>query len=272
MSSTKIDVCKYRGMRLTTGEEPRRFHANLPGVTVDVRLALSDWLLLATIVLVIPAYSYFNRRRLEEEGVKDRRSIYVRSMIVLWLLATITVYAWWRQGRALVALGFFLEPGAVATTAGAACLMALGAIMMRIRTTARLSPAKAAVLRDGIGGSAPILPRTKRELVWFCGLSISAGICEEVLYRGYFFAVAAPFVTVWGALAASSIAFGLAHIYQGIRGILLTAAVGLFLGGFYLATGSIVWPIVLHILIDLNGGAVGYLLYRDAPSDAVIRR
>ena len=29
------------------------------------------------------------------------------------------------------------------------------------------------------------LPRTKKDSVWFIVLSISAGICEELLFRGY---------------------------------------------------------------------------------------
>ena len=36
------------------------------------------------------------------------------------------------------------------------------------------------------------LPRTRGELAWFAGVALTAGICEELLYRGYFFAVAAP--------------------------------------------------------------------------------
>lgn len=83
-----------------------------------------------------------------------------------------------------------------------------------------------------------------------------------MLYRGFLFAVAAPFVTIYGAAVVSAIVFGLGHTYQGVRGIALTAAVGLFLGAFYFLTGSIVFPMILHVLIDINGGVSGYLLLR----------
>jgi membrane protease YdiL (CAAX protease family) len=225
-------------------------------------LALSDWLLLATIVLVVPVYSYFNRRRLETIADAHRRSLYLRSMAALWMLALVTLYAWWRHDRPFDALGFQLLPGIVTTSAEIVCVMAAIAIVLRLRTMAAWSPEKRAALRGRIGSVALVVPRTKGELALFLGLALTAGICEELLYRGFFFAVAAPFVTVYGAVAASAIVFGLGHAYQGVRRMALVAAVGLFLGAFYFLTGSIVFPMILHVLIDINGGVSGYLLLR----------
>jgi membrane protease YdiL (CAAX protease family) len=225
-------------------------------------LALSDWLLLATIVLVVPVYSYFSRRRLETIADAHRRSLYLRSMAALWMLALVTLYAWWRHDRPFDALGFQLLPGIVTTSAEIVCVMAAIAIVLRLRTLAAWSPEKRAALRGRIGGAALVVPRTKGELALFLGLALTAGICEELLYRGFLFAVAAPFVTVYGAVAASAIVFGLGHAYQGVRRMALVAAVGLFLGAFYFLTGSIVFPMVLHVLIDINGGVSGYLLLR----------
>ncbi len=225
-------------------------------------LALSDWILLATIVLVVPLYSYFNRRRLETIAGAHRRSLYVRSMAVLWMLALVTLYAWWRHGRPFDALGFQLLPGIVTTSAEIVCVMAAIAIVVRLQKMATWSPEKKAALRGRIGAVAVVVPRTKGELALFLGVALTAGICEELLYRGFLFAVAAPFVSIYGAAVVSAIVFGLGHTYQGVRGIALTAAVGLFLGAFYFLTGSIVFPMILHVLIDINGGVSGYLLLR----------
>jgi membrane protease YdiL (CAAX protease family) len=35
------------------------------------------------------------------------------------------------------------------------------------------------------------------------------------------------------------------------------------LGLVYIGTGSLVWPMILHALIDVQGGSVGYTLLRD---------
>jgi len=225
-------------------------------------LAPSDWLLLATIVLVVPLYSYLNRRRLETVAEANRRSLYLRSMAAQWLLALVTLYAWWRHGRPFDALGFTLEPGIVTTSAEIVCVMATIAVVMRLRTMASWPPEKGTALRERIGGTAIVLPRTKPELAWFFGVALTAGICEELLYRGFFFAVAAPYLTIYGAAVASAIVFALGHAYQGWRKMALVAVVGLFLGAFYFLTGSIVFPMFLHVLIDVNGGVSGYFLLR----------
>ena len=232
-------------------------------------LALSDWLLLAVVVLVVPVYSYLRRRGFEAAAVKDRRALYARSIATLWLLASVTVFAWWQHDRPLDALGFALHPGTVTTAAAVVCAMAFGSILVRLRRLASWAPEKSAAIRESLGRVALVVPRTKTELFWFFGVALSAGICEEVLYRGFFFAVASPFVTVYGAIAASAAIFGLGHAYQGLRGVLLTAAAGLFLGAFYFLSGSIVWPMILHVLIDVNGGVSGYLLFRERPAPAL---
>jgi len=225
-------------------------------------LALSDWLLLAILVIVLPAYSYARRRWLSQAAARNRRVVYLRTMAMLWLLAFACMFAWWKLGRPFDALGFALPQGSVTTAAGWVCAMIAGAIALRARTLYRWTAEQCAAMRERIGGTETVLPHDAAELRWFLGVALTAGICEELLYRGYVFAVSAPFIGIYGAIAASAAIFGLGHAYQGWRGVALTAAIGLFLGAFYFLTGSLLWPILLHVLIDVNGGITGYLLYR----------
>ena len=53
-------------------------------------------------------------------------------------------------------------------------------------------------------------------------------------------------------LLLAALLFGLAHSYQGISGMLLTALAGALFCGLYVATGSLLLPILLHILIDVR--------------------
>ena len=46
--------------------------------------------------------------------------------------------------------------------------------------------------------------------------------------------------------------FGLAHWYQGRLGMLATGVLGAVLTQLYLTTGSLLLPMVLHVLIDLR--------------------
>jgi membrane protease YdiL (CAAX protease family) len=100
-----------------------------------------------------------------------------------------------------------------------------------------------------------LLPRTRRERHLFTVVGVTAGICEEWLYRGFFLAVVSalagrPPAPVLVLVAAA--AFGLAHAYQGPAGILTTAVLGGVLAALYLATGSLLLPVLLHAAIDLR--------------------
>jgi membrane protease YdiL (CAAX protease family) len=100
-----------------------------------------------------------------------------------------------------------------------------------------------------------LLPRTARERRLFTVVGITAGVCEEWLYRGFFLAVVAA---VAGGLptgvlvVVAAMAFGLAHAYQGVVGVVTTGLLGGILAAVYLQTGSLLLPVLLHALIDLR--------------------
>lgn len=111
------------------------------------------------------------------------------------------------------------------------------------------------------------LPVTRTEYRWFCGpLSISAGVCEELLFRGYLINLLDVWTPLWFAVLISSAIFGSLHIYQGISGVISTAITGLVLALLYLATDSILVPILFHIMMDIYSGKQAYLVLRPQPS------
>ena len=102
---------------------------------------------------------------------------------------------------------------------------------------------------------AALLPRSPAERRWFAALAITAGVCEEVLYRGFGLAAlrwAVPDITTPALVIITGAAFGFAHLYQGPPGVVLTGLLGAYLGWIAVATGSLVPVIVLHALLDLR--------------------
>jgi membrane protease YdiL (CAAX protease family) len=100
-----------------------------------------------------------------------------------------------------------------------------------------------------------LLPRTAGERRLFTVVGLTAGICEEWLYRGFFLAVVAAVagdLPSWVLVAIAAVAFGLAHAYQGRAGILLTGVLGGVMAALYLSTGSLLLPVLLHAAIDLR--------------------
>jgi len=100
--------------------------------------------------------------------------------------------------------------------------------------------------------------------MWFVGVAFTAGICEEILYRGYL-----PWF-VWGftgnmtlAFALATLAFALGHAYQGRGGVIVTGVLGAFLSAVVVLTRSLVPGQVLHVVVDLvNGIALGATMAR----------
>ncbi|MBE1160872.1 CPBP family intramembrane glutamic endopeptidase [Dyella acidiphila] len=119
-----------------------------------------------------------------------------------------------------------------------------------------------------------LLPVAREERMWWIWLSITAGIGEELLYRGFMLHFLRGDLAggpAWGLTLAwllSSCAFGAAHVYQGVRGVTETTIAGLTFGLLALLTGNLVLPIVLHSLIDLRI-LLTYHPMQDAPDEAV---
>lgn len=78
-----------------------------------------------------------------------------------------------------------------------------------------------------------LLPQTPLEMGLWMLLSITAGICEEAVYRGYLQRqLGALTRNVWAGIALSAAAFGGDHLYQGVRRAAVIAVSGVLFGCF----------------------------------------
>ena len=111
-----------------------------------------------------------------------------------------------------------------------------------------------------------MLPHDERELRWFGAVAVTAGICEELLYRGFMIWYLQHWLPLVLAVALAAIIFGFGHFYQGTRGMILTAVVGAFLAATYLVSGSLFAPMAIHALMDLYSGHTTYRAYRQTPA------
>lgn len=133
--------------------------------------------------------------------------------------------------------------------------VAVGALaVVALRLDRRRRPGRSlldALLRP----MASLLPTSTRERWGFAAVAVTAGVTEELLYRGWlvwFLALAAPVGAYSGALVVSSVAFGLGHAYQGVVPALLAGLAGLGLALLAYSTGSLLLPVLLHVLVDLR--------------------
>ena len=102
-----------------------------------------------------------------------------------------------------------------------------------------------------------IMPATRRERVMFALLAATAGVSEELVFRGFLPAFVMPWSASYlvGALPVA-VVFGFLHAYQGRHGVVRTAVVGAVLAVGVAWTGSL-WPsIFAHTALDLLFGLV----------------
>lgn len=130
-----------------------------------------------------------------------------------------------------------------------AIVIGVGALTALLVLQARRKKTKAPI----IGDVEALLPRNLAEGVWGVALSVNAGISEELFFRLLlpllFHALTGDVVI---AFALSAILFGLAHAYQGVWGVLLTAVLGVVMSVLYLRTGQLWIPMVAHAVLDLR--------------------
>lgn len=104
-----------------------------------------------------------------------------------------------------------------------------------------------------LGDIGALLPRTRGELPYGAGLALSAGGFEELLFR---LAFPALLFGIWPnsplAFLLALVLFGCLHLYQRWTGVLAATVLGLIFTYLYLVSGSILLPIVVHVLVDIR--------------------
>jgi membrane protease YdiL (CAAX protease family) len=211
----------------------------------------------------------FRRLRLasEEDRPRARRGFYRQAMVLQWTLALATLALWIAARRPWASLGFLLRlnAGLIGIVAGMAII---AVVIVRQRRAALADGEALAKLRQRTARLEVMLPHSREELKQFFALSVTAGVCEELLYRGYLIWYLAHWLGLFPAAGLAAVIFGVGHAYQGWKGILTTALVGAFLGGVYIVSGSLYAGMLIHALMDAHSGHLMQAAYERAADGA----
>ena len=192
-----------------------------------------------------------------------RLSVYRQAIALQWGLAAAAVALWVVRGRSWADLGLVprVTPGLVGVTLGLALIVV---VVVRQRRAAMADDEALDEVRRRMGHLERMLPATPNELSWFMRLAVTAGICEELLYRGYLLWYLTHWMGLVQAGAISALLFGIGHAYQGLRGAITTGLVGAFMVGVYALSGSLYPAMVIHALMDVHAGQLTYAAIRRA--------
>ncbi len=226
--------------------------------------ALPAALLAVYLVVVLPPTGVLRYRRLcRHPSSRGRLAGYASGMARQWLLAAAALAALAADGVALARAGLTWRVDAAGRLLpGLALAVAVG---LGLTVVLRRRPAQ---LRRLLRPVAALLPVSVVERRAFAAVALTAGVTEELLYRGLLTQLAGQVgLRPGGAALATSVAFGLAHAYQGPLGVGATALAGYGLAGLAQASGSLVLPMILHTLVDLR---ILLLLPRDRGGAAAL--
>jgi membrane protease YdiL (CAAX protease family) len=225
-----------------------------------------QWLLLL-LFLALPALDHFViyrgfERRCRVDAPRARRLVWLHWAAMLWVSTGLVAALWVAQALPAAALGFVVAGDwrLWAVVGFASVLLAL-----QVRSASKLArfSGDRTRLRERLGSTGPVMPHTSSELPLWYALSITAGLCEEVLFRGFLIWILAPLLGWWGGAAVSVVVFATGHAYQGKEGLVRSSGAAVLFTFMFWFTGSI-WPgILIHALVDIVGGTIGYLILRD---------
>jgi membrane protease YdiL (CAAX protease family) len=216
-----------------------------------------DHVIALFLVVVAPIVGIREHDRLVQGTARDLQGIRVRAyrqtLVKEWAGTSILLVVWLVAGRSLAGLGFAADTGVLAWIGWGLTVVAVAGLLAQTLMVTR-NAAHLEALRSQVEALRELIPRDAREARLFSVLSVSAGICEEIAYRGFLIAYLTAFLGLWPAVVMSSLFFGLGHAYQGIRGVLKTGGVGLAMALLFVFTGGLWAPMLVHAVVDLTSG------------------
>jgi membrane protease YdiL (CAAX protease family) len=216
-----------------------------------------DLMILALAVLVMPAMSLRAGMRMARAAPLSLVPRYWSTIARGWVAAALLVFLWTAAHRPLGDLGLDIPVGQRGLLGFLLDgLLAAFFVAQQIRLS-NLTEVELRPLAERIA-TLKVAPRTRGELGVFLVLSITAGVWEELLYRGFLIWYLSPREGVAAAILLSAIIFGLGHAYQGWRGVATTTLVGLAFAGLFVLTHSLWWLMCAHAITDIGGGFAAY--------------
>src|SRR6202140_2579902 len=231
------------------------------------------------LLVVAPIWDFYYTRKLKRNPGSEQKIRYYKTLCT-WL--------WIASALAVVPIGFrplftitpspgeiswlllhpwvrYLVEALIAIFVIISVVLPVGTVIWK-KLTKRTRKYSSAALKS----FSYFFPATWTERRWWVFVSITAGVCEEALFRGFMLHYLHVFpwtLNLTLALLISSVIFGFNHVYQGAGGVAGTAIVGFLFSLLFLLTGNLLLPILFHGVMDLR-----LLVLLRPPADTPILR
>jgi membrane protease YdiL (CAAX protease family) len=187
----------------------------------------------------------------------EREAVYLSSAISVWVLAALAMLTARASGFSRLELRLLTLPASTLIAATALTIVA-GVAVMALGKVFRIRESPIVHF---------LIPRSGADKIAFVGLSFSAGIAEELVFRSFLIAaLLAASGSMVLAVVLSVVVFAASHAYQGWIGAGRVALLGLVLTAPFLLTGSVYPSILAHTALDLIAGLLLAEWLSDSPT------
>jgi len=227
----------------------------------EIVLSNADHTLLLVMGILLPLFAVFQSQP-QLKGMTfntaEKLQIYYGNSIFQWIGVGAILAVWWLNERAFIDLGFGMPKASLIATGLVFLFIILYFLdtWSELRNQEQLDKTRIKWLKD-----IPFLPENWQELKHFFFVAITAGFCEEVIFRGFFIQYFLAWnqdnlMGTWLSILIPAFLFAFGHIYQGHLAVGKTFLMAVLLGWVFILTESLWIPIIIHFLVDAIGGYI----------------
>jgi uncharacterized protein len=219
-----------------------------------------DHLFFLVVGIILPSMSFVSEKSHDEDSnYKDllppKKHIYYTNGLILVIGALIVLTLWNVTYRSFDKLGF------IAPYVDSIVLYLCVAISIIYLIDTLVNYFNTKKTKESIEELSHVMPTSWDDYIHFTFLAFAAGICEEIIFRGFLINYILEMsqgmtYSFYLALVLPAFIFAVSHIYQGWVSVLKIFTLSLLFGAIFLFSKSLILVIIIHVLVDLISGAV----------------
>ncbi|HOY11555.1 MAG TPA: CPBP family intramembrane metalloprotease [Saprospiraceae bacterium] len=232
-----------------------------------MKLFWLDHILFIVVGILIPILSLLSSSKnmaIEGEEVKmdlpPKKHLYYSNGLMLWIGAVLVITSWNITTKPWADLGINWP---VFSTLSIYLILALLAIYLIDTAVSTYQYQKGKKIDDE--EMLNIMPQNWTEYSHFIFLAVSAGVCEEIVFRGFLINYmrevlpSSPYNLIMSIIIPGMI-FSISHFYQGFLNVFKIFSLSILFGAIFVLTKSLLIVAILHAMVDLISGAVFVIL------------
>ena len=220
--------------------------------------AIAPWPHTLAILAVLGLWAIYGAVRWRlPASVMPHAVTYTSSIIAQWLLVGSTIAGLYQRRQFLMGVFGSTGAGGFLFDLAKGLLVFLGGWAAMLIVAVMLRPLH---LRHETEVVKAMAPHSAPELALWLLVSLSVGVCEEFIFRGYLLEQFRRwFGSVWMAVGLSGLIFASMHFYEGSAAVAQIGGLGMFYGVIAVRRGNLRHVMIAHFLQDALTGLFLYL-------------